>query len=218
MRNIKLRFGCEQHLSVSNYCIASVILMVSTYTKRLIILLATVLLPACSGPANSLSSYGCALLMGACTVEVNVAVNTTASKRINPDERGQPLSLVLHVYQLKSSKTFTQLTADDLIKGKTEADLLGGDFISSKELVVLPGAKQNTTVTISPEAQYVAVVGFFRRPDQHFWRLLYSANAVRSKGINLKIDSCYLQSAKPDISPIPGQPKSVKPSCRQVGY
>lgn len=158
------------------------------------------------------------MLLGACTVEENVAVNTISGKKINLDERGQPLSLVVHVYQLKSNKTFSQLTADDLIKGKSEADLLGGDLISSKELIILPGAKQNATVTITPEAQYIAVVGFFRRPDQHYWRLLYSANSVRSKGLALKIDSCYLQPVKPGIAPIPGQPGNIKANCRQVGY
>lgn len=192
--------------------------IISTYYTRLFILLASPLFVACSGPSNSLSSYGCAMLLGACTVEENVAVNTISGKKINLDERGQPLSLVVHVYQLKSNKTFSQLTADDLIKGKSEADLLGGDLISSKELIILPGAKQNATVTITPEAQYIAVVGFFRRPDQHYWRLLYSANSVRSKGLALKIDSCYLQPVKPGIAPIPGQPGNIKANCRQVGY
>ena len=36
-------------------------------------------------------------------------------------------------------------------------------------------------VTIEKDAQFIGVVGFFRRPDPNFWRLLYDADTVRSR-------------------------------------
>jgi len=127
---------------------------------------------------------------------------------INPDEQGRPLSLVIHVYQLKSRQSFDQLTSDNLNSGKSDADLLGSDLISSTEMLAIPGVALSQKLTIQPNTEFIGVVGFFRIPDPNFWRLLFSADAVRSKDLSFKVAHGYLQPVLPSQLAIPGQPRT----------
>jgi type VI secretion system protein VasD len=161
---------------------------------------------------------GClAALLCACAGPKAVTYSGRAVPLLNPDENGNALSLVIHVYQLKSSDVFNRLTVDDLTSGKRESDLLGSDLISMREVVLLPGGKLTDGDIVQEKTNYIGVVGFFRQPDPHFWRLLFSADAVRSDGLNLKVDRCYLQDISPSRLAIPDQPGTFHPDCRPIG-
>lgn len=154
-----------------------------------------------------------AIFASACSGPSAVTYQGQAGPNINRDERGRPLSVVVHVHQLKSSQAFSRLTSEALASGKSEAELLGADLLASRELVLLPGSKFEVEEEIREDTRYIGVVGFFRRPDPQFWRLLLDADAVRSKDLQLKVEDCYLQAIKPLHTPIPGQPKVFRASC-----
>lgn len=154
------------------------------------------------------------LLIGACASgPVRVVYQANGTRNLNPDENGRPLSLVLHIVQLKSNQSFSRLTSADLVSGKSEKDLLASELIDATELVLLPGGKSNINATIAPEARYIGVIGDFRQPDPYFWRLLFDADAVRSDGLSLQADRCFLRPLQPAKTDIPGQPKHFRPDC-----
>lgn len=68
-------------------------------------------------------------------------------------------------------------------------------------------------VTIEKDAQFIGVVGFFRRPDPNFWRLLYDADTVRSKDLSFRAAECHLEAIKPKALTMPGQPSTPKVDC-----
>ncbi|MBW7569194.1 type VI secretion system lipoprotein TssJ [Chromobacterium subtsugae] len=152
-------------------------------------------------------------LLGGCAGPKNITLSSEATTALNRDKHGKPLSVVVQVYQLKSDQGFKLLTPDLLASGKPIADVLGASVISSKELIFVPGGKQELDMTILEDANYVGVIGYFRQPNPHFWRLLYDAGRVRSKDLKFKVDDCYLQAIKPEAIQLPDQPNTGAVDC-----
>jgi len=140
-------------------------------------------------------------------------VRANADAVINRDISGQPLSVVVRLYQLKQAKEFNSLTFDLATSNRTDAELFGESLIQRSELLLVPGTTHISTQALAPETKYLGVVAFFRRPDTHYWRFLIDANQVRSKGLNFHALDCYLQLKDALVIPIPGQPADAKPTC-----
>ena len=152
-------------------------------------------------------------LLGGCGGPKNITLSTEASQMLNRDKHGKPLSVVVQVYQLKSDQEFKLLTPDLLASGKPIENVLGSSVLSRKELLFVPGGKQEMDITIDEGANFVGVIGYFRQPNPQFWRLLYDANRVRSKDLKFKVADCYLQAIKPEALQLPDQPKSGAVEC-----
>ena len=142
------------------------------------------------------------------------AIRADAEPMINRDATGQPLSVVLRIYQLKQPTEFSLLTFDLAASGRSDAELLGNSLVQKDELVLVPGEQFVDKETLAPDAKYLGIVALFRRPDANFWRFLIDAEQVRKKGLNLVVQDCFLSLKQPSASPIPGQPLDAKPVCR----
>lgn len=153
------------------------------------------------------------LALAACGGPKLINVTGEGSKGMNRDAQGKPLSVVVHIYQLRNADAFNRMTMDSLLSGKPEADLLGNSLISSKEVTLIPGGKLAEQETIGEETRYVGVVGFFRQADPAYWRLLYAADAVKSDGLNFKAADCYLLPVRTKNTAIPGQPAQIPSIC-----
>ncbi|OWY37114.1 type VI secretion system-associated lipoprotein [Xenophilus sp. AP218F] len=162
-----------------------------------------------------LSILFAATLLTACAGPKTIEINSQASAQLNQAGTGKPLSVVVNIYQLKSPDLFNRLTVESINSGKPVAELLGDTVVASKEMILVPGAKQELEETIKEEARYVGVVGNFRQPDRHYWRLLYDADRVRSKDLKFMAAECYLKAVKPEALAIPGQPPATaKIDCK----
>lgn len=145
---------------------------------------------------------------------VELKMQGEAAPVVNRDVNGKSLSLVLHVYQLKNKDEFNRLTFDALATGKPAAELLGNSLITQSEFILLPGKESTLPFTLQADAQYVGVVGFFRKPDAQFWRVLVSAEEMRNaKKIAIKAQDCYLHITSPKTELIPGQAAQFKADC-----
>ncbi|AUH52500.1 type VI secretion system lipoprotein TssJ [Chromobacterium sp. ATCC 53434] len=152
-------------------------------------------------------------LLAGCAGPKNIMVNSEASPTINRDRHGKPLSVVVQIYQLKNDQAFKLLTPDLLASGKPIQDVIGSAALSSKELIFVPGSKQELDLTIQEDANYIGVIAYFRQPNSHFWRLLYDAGRVRSKDLKFKVGDCYLQAIKPETIALPDQPNNGNIDC-----
>ena len=145
---------------------------------------------------------------------VELKLQGDANPILNRDRTGKSLSLVLHIYQLKNAEEFNRLTFDTVSSGKTPTELLGNALVTHSEFVLLPGKINSLPITLQTDAQFIGVVGFFRKPDTQFWRALISGQALRdSKELTIKAQDCYLQIVKPKTQLIPGQPTTLKADC-----
>lgn len=160
-------------------------------------------------------------------------VSVSASPTINRDPEGNPLSVVVRFYSLKDKTEFSKLTFDVVSSGRTEAEMLGSDFLAKSEIIVIPGGSQTALQDLAPGTKYIGVVAFFRQPDPHYWRYMVTLDSmlpVETKdskkknkdkprpnpSLNFKVEDCYLAitGIKPEL--IPGQPENAKPDCGGV--
>lgn len=90
----------------------------------------------------------------------------------NADEAQTPLATMVRVYQLKDRQ---KVDAADYQKLLRDADtVLKEDIVASKSLLVMPKGSVTLNMPMDEEAQFVAVVGLFNRPDMknNAWKLV----------------------------------------------
>lgn len=87
-----------------------------------------------------------------------------ARSAINADDAQQAMPLRIRVLQLSDRKTFDNTEYTDLL---TQPDLvLKESLLSQRQLSVCPGQTVNLDIPMDEKAQFVAVVGLFRKPDR----------------------------------------------------
>lgn len=93
---------------------------------------------------------------------------------INADGAQTPLATMVRVYQLKDRKSVDAVDYQTLLR--TADAVLKDDIVASKELLVMPGGSVTLTMPMDENAQFVAVVGLFNRPDlkNNRWRWVLS--------------------------------------------
>lgn len=155
-----------------------------------------------------------AALLGACSVGPKAySIRGDGDKILNRDINGKSLSVVVSIYQLKDAREFSKLTFDTLADGRPEAELLGPALLDKSDVVVVPGGSYVSSEKLLDETRFVGVVAFFRRPDQHYWRQLVDANAIRGPGLTFKVQDCYVTLSGVQAVPLPGQPPNARPEC-----
>ncbi|MHA0933861.1 type VI secretion system lipoprotein TssJ [Enterobacter hormaechei subsp. xiangfangensis] len=96
----------------------------------------------------------------------------TPRTAINADGAQTPLATMVRVYQLKDRKNIDAADYQTLLR---KADtVLKEDELASKELLVMPGGSVTLNMPMGEDAEFVAVVGLFNRPDMqdNRWRLV----------------------------------------------
>lgn len=87
-----------------------------------------------------------------------------ARSAINTDDAQQAMPLRIRVLQLNDRKTFDNTEYTDLLK---QPDLvLKESLLTQRQLSVYPGQTVNLDIPTDEKAQFVAVVGLFRKPDR----------------------------------------------------
>lgn len=168
-------------------------------------------------------------------------IQIEAGPRINPTPSGDPLSVVVRVYQLKELEELKKLTFEKACLEKSGVEFFGQDFVKEStpsEFSVVPGSVKTHIEALQPSTQYLAVVALFRQPDANFWRVVVQAKDLRpkaapeSKGfwgkgdakasaspdkagtIRLKVNDNYIAVEGATRVVLPGQPEGGKPLNR----
>ncbi|MDR1424835.1 MAG: type VI secretion system lipoprotein TssJ [Azoarcus sp.] len=141
------------------------------------------------------------------------ALKARADANVNRDINGKSLSIVVRIYQLKDKNEFARLAFDKLASGRGDTELFPTEFVAVRETVLIPGATQEVTEKLVPDARYVGVVGFFRKPDARGWRFLVDSGAVTREGLNFTVRDCYFDGIQPKPEPSPGEADARAPRC-----
>ncbi|EPB1500238.1 type VI secretion system lipoprotein TssJ [Escherichia coli] len=96
----------------------------------------------------------------------------TPRTAINADGAQTPLATMVRVYQLRDRKAVDVADYQTLLRNADT--VLKDNVLASKELLVMPGGSVTLNMPMDEDAQFVAVVGLFYRPDQkdNRWRLV----------------------------------------------
>ncbi|WP_171909931.1 type VI secretion system lipoprotein TssJ [Aquisalimonas asiatica] len=99
-----------------------------------------------------------------------VDLSMAAAPEINPAPSGDPLSVVVRLYQLDDKEPFLEADFDDLLAG--DEDALGDSMVEREEYVMRPDELKDVTVEMNEDATHVAVAVLYRRPDNDRWRMI----------------------------------------------
>ena len=143
---------------------------------------------------------------------VKLKLYGSASLNVNSD--GQPLSVVMRLYRLRSIEAFQSAPMAVFGDPQKEKEVLGDALVSMREVVLKPGQLYETVDKFSHEAQYLAVVGLFRKPADGHWRQVFEARTAEFTGLAIGVHACALsvQIGKP-VGGSAGQAKSTATAC-----
>ncbi|KTD23263.1 type VI secretion system lipoprotein TssJ [Legionella londiniensis] len=119
--------------------------------------------------------FGCGLLfLSACNSlpKPPVQVQLTADKYLNPDPKLVALPVRIKIYQLTDALPFKEATFRQL--WKSDKACLGSSLLDKRELTLVPGEKQLIKMPRHPQAEYIAVVGIFRKHHALDWKAIKS--------------------------------------------
>jgi len=145
---------------------------------------------------NSLMVVTLAALLGGCGLTQSVSEATTSTaksifytevKTLHLDFSGRAsvnmheskmtalsVPTMVRVYQLRSEKAVERADYDKLVSN--DEDVLAGDLLDKRALVVRPEQGAQLNVPLHEDARFVAVVALFRQPEDKAdkWRLTLS--------------------------------------------
>ena len=101
----------------------------------------------------------------------------TSTKALNQNDSGEPLAVVVRVYQLKGKDRFQQARFTDL--WKNDKELLEGDLLERKELTMHPDSETllDFDLDVKHGAAFFGVMALFRKPDGTLWKELVPAES-----------------------------------------
>ncbi len=130
---------------------------------------------------DNLSLFLIILMMGGITVGCgsgikDVRVTLLPTYRLNPDESGAPLSVVVRVYQLRNRERFDR--ADFRALWRNDEKVLEGDMLERREVTVYPETKASIELQVDQKkgVQFLGVMALFRRPEGEQWRRVVSSD------------------------------------------
>jgi type VI secretion system protein VasD len=100
----------------------------------------------------------------------DVRVMLLPTNRLNPDESGAPLSVIVRVYQLKNRDRFER--ADFRALWKNDEKTLEGDVVERKEVTIYPETQTSVELQVDRKkgVQFLGIMALFRKPEGELWR------------------------------------------------
>ncbi len=102
----------------------------------------------------------------------SIRVIVQPDELLNPNEEGEPLSVQLHVYQLKGDESIDLIDFETVWEKGGEV-AFGDDYISEEEITVYPGRNDLLELTPDPAAKYILAAAIFREPLGQDWFRVY---------------------------------------------
>ncbi len=144
---------------------------------------------------------------------------------LNTNGTGQSLSTVLRVYQLKTPQAFDQLGYAQL-QGN-DLDALKPDLLTTTDVVLRPNASASLSEPMDENAQFVAIVAFFRDEGREStWRLVIPKKQWKTTDpVKVEVRDNTLQLAGTNANGVkrytsqpsatqPDAPKATKPNAK----
>jgi type VI secretion system protein VasD len=125
------------------------------------------------------------LLLTSCSHKrVYFFVNGTAT--LNPDESGNPLPVVLRIYQLKDKEGIEEAEFKSL--WKEDAKVLKESLLDRQEVTIFPGAGHQIQIALKKETNYLMAMALFRKPDGKTWRRIVPVRNPDAKSVTIVLD------------------------------
>lgn len=119
-----------------------------------------------------------------------------AGEQLNATTAGGPLSLVTRIYILRAPDRMKFLSQNQIETQEGEKEVLAGDLISSREVILLPGRTNDLILKVPGDATAIGVAGMFRAPYRDRWKLVFDAKSSIETGITVGAHACAFNTSK----------------------
>jgi type VI secretion system protein VasD len=106
-----------------------------------------------------------------CDLPQNIQMVLRGSERLNPNDEGRSLPVVVRVYQLKGITRFEEAEFETIWRNDRET--LGPDLVKVEEFYVYPTQRLARSFRREDGATHVVVMAIFRHPAGQAWREMY---------------------------------------------
>jgi type VI secretion system protein VasD len=126
--------------------------------------------------------------------EINVSV--AGSKTLNLDDGGNPLPVVVRVYQLKGKEKIEG--ADFISLWKEDEKVLEGDLLDRQEITLLPDTKVEVKVDPKEGSEYLALMALFRKPQGNGWREIIPLKGKKVRSVEIRVEEQTVKAGEID--------------------
>lgn len=124
--------------------------------------------------------------------ERTVRLRLNTGEVLNSTEDGEPLALLVRIYQLKSDAGFASISYTQFVDNATGKAMLGEDLVSVRELTLLPGKTYALEEKMSADAKVLGVVALFHSPASARWKYAFNRDESLEDGISLGFHACSI--------------------------
>jgi len=121
-----------------------------------------------------------------------VSVRLNTGEVLNSTDEGEPLALLVRIYQLKSDAGFATISYGQFIDNETGKTMLGEDLVSVRELTLLPGKTYTLEEKMPADAKVLGVVALFHSPATARWKYAFDREGSLESGISLGFHACSI--------------------------
>jgi type VI secretion system protein VasD len=95
-----------------------------------------------------------------------------ARAELNMDDDSRSSAVVVRIYQLKETDTFSSITYENLVN--QDNDVLKETLLESKEIVLKPNTAVSIDVPLNKKAKFVGIAALYKEPNlkENSWRLV----------------------------------------------
>jgi len=123
--------------------------------------------------------------------ETKLKSEVIAAENINPNRRGTPQPVKLHVFYLAHDEAFLQANFLDL--ADPESAVLGDELVRRAEQLIGPGETLELDEEFDEAAKFIGVIAEFTELDQATWRAIAAVPARRWTDVLRLFSSSKLQ-------------------------
>lgn len=111
---------------------------------------------------------------------------------LNSTSDGEPLALLVRVYQLRTDAEFSALGYAQFADKSQEEALLGNEVLHVREMMLLPGKTYALEEKLDKDTQVVGVVALFHSPANERWKYAFDTEASDDDGISIGFHACSM--------------------------
>jgi len=121
-----------------------------------------------------------------------VAVRLDTGDALNSTSDGEPLALLVRIYQLKSDAGFSSLSYDQLATPAQGDAQLGNEVLHAREMMLLPGKSYTVEEQLDEQTHVIGIVALFHSPASSRWRYAFDTSNADDEGISVGLHACSM--------------------------
>jgi len=121
-----------------------------------------------------------------------VTVRLDTGDALNSTSDGEPLALLVRIYQLKSDAGFSSLSYAQFANPGEEQSQLADEVVHVREMMLLPGKSYSIEERLDEQTHVIGIVALFHSPAPSRWKYAFDTTTDNDEGIAVGLHACSM--------------------------